>query len=310
MKKKLFIIVPILFLSATLLTGCNVEFGVKSRPKNSNSINLNNDKLFNDFGSNFGNNLLNNLGDIVNKYDNFNGSNNGDLTTYEEDISKTIPMDGIEDIDILIYASNLTINSVDSSDFTITCKGSSSFVNKTDIEKSGNTLDIKENGINPATNFKGLNNSSFREVTINVPKSFNKNLNLSCGAGNVSINGINTENLNIDGGAGNLTLKDVIFKNLDLTQGFGNTGIDLSNKCGDMDIEGGLGNLSIKFAEVGGDLSYDGGMGETVISLPNNSPVKIKTSTGIGSIDINAKTSGEDIYTFDLNIGVGNLTVN
>ena len=77
-----------------------------------------------------------------------------------------------------------------------------------------------------------------------------------------------------------------------------------------MNINGGLGNLTINFAEVGGNLNYDGGMGETVISIPNNSPVKINTSTGVGSIDINAKTSGEDIYTFDLNIGVGSLTVN
>jgi DUF4097 and DUF4098 domain-containing protein YvlB len=306
MKKKLFIIVPTLFLTATLLVGCNVEFGVKSRPKNNSSVNFNSDKLFN----NFGNDFLNNLNNIGNIYDGFNDNNNDNLTTYEEDISETIPMEGIKDIDISVHASNLTINSVDSSDFTIICKGSSSFVNKTTIEKNGDILNIKEHSVGSNINFNLINGTTSRQVTINIPKSFNKDINLNCGVGNVSINGINTDKLNIDGGAGNLTLKDIVFQNLDLTQGLGNTDIDLSKKCGDMNIKGGLGNLSIKFAEVGGDLNYDGGMGETVISIPNKSPVKINTSTGLGSIDINAKTSGEDIYTFDLNIGVGRLTVN
>ncbi|MFR1708724.1 MAG: DUF4097 family beta strand repeat-containing protein [Clostridium sp.] len=303
MKKKLFIIIPALFLSATLLTSCNVEFGVKPRPKNSNTINLNSDKLFN----NLGNDFVNNLNDIINNGSSYSNDNSA---IYKEDISKTIPMDGIENVNISIDASNLTINAIDGSDFTITCTGSSSIVNKTTIENTGNTLNIKEHSVDSNINLKFLNGSNSREVVINIPKSFDKDINLSCGAGNVSITKINSKKLTIDGGAGNLTLKDISFSDLDLTQGLGNANINLSAKSGDMNINGGLGNLTINFAEVGGNLNYDGGMGETVISIPNNSPVKINTSTGVGSIDINAKTSGEDIYTFDLNIGVGSLTVN
>ncbi len=304
MKKKLFIIIPTLILTTTLLVGCNVEFGVKSRPKNSSSVNFNNDKLFGNLGTDF----LDNLDDISNNFDDFD--NNGNLTTYDEDISKTIPMKNIEDIDIEIHASNVNINSVDSSDFTITCRGSSSFVDKTTIDVIGNTLNIKEHGINSSINLGFFNKSTSREIIINVPKDFNKDLELHGGAGNISINGININKLKVEGGAGNLTLKDIVFQELKLEQGVGNTTIDLSSKCGDIDIDGGVGNLSITFVEVGGDLTYDGGVGKTVISIPNNSPVKLDTSTGIGSIDINAKTSGEDIYTFDLNVGVGNLIVN
>jgi DUF4097 and DUF4098 domain-containing protein YvlB len=304
MKKKLFIIISTLILTTTLLVGCNVEFGVKSRPKNNSSVNFNNAKLFGNLGTDF----LDNLDDINNNFDDFD--NNDNLASYDEDISKTIPMKNIEDIDIEVHASNVTINSVDGSDFTITCRGSSSFVDKTTIDVIGNTLNIKEHGVNSPINLNFFNKSKSREVTINIPKDFNKDLKLNGGAGNVSIKGIDIKKLNIEGGAGNLTLKDIVFQDLKLKQGVGNTTIDLSSKCGDMDIEGGVGNLSIDFAEVGGDLTYDGGVGKTVISIPNNSPVKIDTSTGVGSIDINAKTSGEDIYTFDLNVGVGNLTVN
>ncbi|WP_346928130.1 DUF4097 family beta strand repeat-containing protein [Clostridium sp.] len=303
MKKKLFIIIPTLFLTATLLVGCNVEFGVKSRPKNNNSVNFNNDELLGNLGTDF----LDNLDNVSNNFSDFNNDN---LATYDENISKTIPMKNIEDMVISIHASNVTINSVDSSDFTITCKGSSSFVNKTTIDVIGNTLNIKEHGVDSDINLGFFNKSTSREITINIPKDFNKDLKLNGGAGNMSINGISINKLNIEGGAGNLTLKDIVFQDLKLEQGVGNTTIDLSSKCGDIDIDGGVGNLSIAFAEVGGNLTYDGGVGKTVISIPNNSPVKLNTSTGVGSIDINAKTSGEDIYSFDLNVGVGNLTVN
>ena len=67
MKKKLFIIVPTLFLTATLLVGCNVEFGVKSRPKNSNSVNFNNISFL-IISENFKNNFLDNLDNIANEY--------------------------------------------------------------------------------------------------------------------------------------------------------------------------------------------------------------------------------------------------
>lgn len=280
MKKKLFIIIPALVLTATLLVGCNVEWGIKSRNNNNNS----------------------------------DDSSQNNITMYDENINKTIPMDGIENVDIDLFASNVTINSVDDSDLTIVCKGSSTVVDKTTIEVNGDTLNIKENGVGSNFgfnfNFDLINTSNTRELIINIPKDFNKDLKLTCGAGNVNLNGITTNELTIDGGAGNLYIKDLVFNELSLTQGVGNTDVDLKSKSGDMDIHGGVGNLTLKLEDVGGDLDYDGGVGNTIIYLPDNSPVKIETSSGVGSININAKTSGENTYIFDLSLGVGRITVN
>lgn len=279
MKKKLCIIIPSLILTAALLVGCNVKWGVSSRNKNNNLFNFTNDN-----------------------------ENNG--STYSENINETFPMDDIENVNIETSVSNVTINSVDESKFSVICKGSSSVVDKTTVEVKNGTLNVIEHGIKSSFNFNLVNTSVNREVIINIPKEFNKDLTLSFGAGDVNINEITAKNLDIEGGAGDLNLKNVVFKDLQLGQGVGDIDVDLSKKSGDMDIQGGVGSITLRLSEVGGNLKYNGGVGEANIYIPNNSPVKIESSSGVGSMDINAKTSGEDTYIFDLELGVGSVTVN
>ncbi len=279
MKKKLCIIIPSLILTATLLVGCNVKWGINSRNKNNNLFNFNN-----------------------------NDENNGSM--YSEDINETFPMNDIDKVNIEICAADITINSVDESNFSVVCTGSSSLVDKTTVEVKNGTLNVVEHGVKSSFNFNLVNTSVSRKVIINIPKEFNKDLTLSFGAGDVNINEITANDLNIEGGAGDLNLKNVEFKDLQLGQGVGDIDVSLSKKSGDMDIQGGVGSITLRLSEVGGNLKYNGGVGEATIYIPNNSPVKIESSSGVGSMDINAKTSGEDTYIFDLELGVGSVTVN
>ena len=62
-------------------------------------------------------------------------------------------------------------------------------------------------------------------------------------------------------------------------------------------------------AEVGGNLTYKGDVGSSKITIPKNSPVKFRTKNGVGKCEIDAKTSGENTYTFDLKVGVGSIRV-
>ena len=62
-------------------------------------------------------------------------------------------------------------------------------------------------------------------------------------------------------------------------------------------------------AEVGGNLKYKGGVGSTDITIPKNSPVKFVVGKGLGNCNIDAKTSGEETYTFDLKVGVGSINI-
>ncbi|MEG1255066.1 DUF4097 family beta strand repeat-containing protein [Clostridium sp.] len=290
MKKKLLTIIPCVLLSTTLLVGCNVKFGVGSRRDMNNNI-----------GSN--------VSDIINSNNN-NNNNNANTDLYEENLNNSIPMEGIESVNINIYASTVTVQSIEGTDFTLSCTGSSSMVKNTSFEKKGGTLNIEENGISSSFNLNSFNSSYNRKVVIGIPKDFKDDITLGSGAGNITINSIISNNLEIKGGAGDLTIKDVIFKDLKLEQGVGTTDISLKYKCGNMNITGGVGELDISLAEVGGNLTYSGGIGEATIDIPDNSPVKISTESGLGSVNVNVRTSGEDTYLFDLSIGIGSLDIN
>lgn len=226
-----------------------------------------------------------------------------------ENVSKTISIDNIDSIDISMGAANINIVEIEGNDVTVDFVGTSKLSEKTIVEKENNTIVIEEKAYKTSWGF-GDNTFADRKVTIGIPSSYTKDIYLEYGAGNVSVKNINVNELQVAGGAGNLDIKNIVFAELGLEQGVGNTDIDLSEKCGNINVEGGVGNLTLRISEVGGDLTCEGGVGDTKIYIPDQSPVQIKTLSGIGKADINANTSGENTYKFDLSIGVGSLSVN
>lgn len=290
MKKKSLLIISALALSATLFTGCGVRLGITSRENKHN-------KLVEFIDNTVSNGIT--IGD---------NSNNTPSKLYNEDLHQKISIDGINNLDISILASDVTIKAISGDDVTLDCTGSSSIVKSTSFEKSRDTLVIQENGLN-SINFNGFNSSTGRKVLIGIPESFIGDATITCGAGSVTINDSTFKSLVVEGGAGELNLSNIIFNDLSLEQGMGETTIDLNGKCGDMDISGGMGEFYLKLVEVGGDLTYSGGMGEATIDIPDNAPIKLITDTGLGDTNISATTSGENTYVFDLSVGMGSLTV-
>lgn len=289
MKKKTLLVVSALVLSTTILAGCNIRFGITSR-------------------ENKHNNIVDFIDNVTSNGFNVDNSSNTSSAQYTEDLHKSIPAEGIKKLDISILASEVTIKSISGNDITLDCTGSSNIVKETTYDKSRDTLFIEEKGVN-SSNFNGFGNNAGRKVIIGIPESFNGDAIISCGAGNIVINDATFKSLVLKGGAGELTLSNIFFDTLSLEQGMGETGITLNEKCGDMNISGGIGEFYLKLAEVGGNLTYSGGIGEATIDIPDNSPVKILTKSGIGETNIFATTSGENTYTFDLSVGIGSLTV-
>lgn len=287
MKKKTLLTISALVISATLLAGCNVRFGITSRENKSNT-----------------------LGGFIDSVTDsgINSSNNSSSALYTEDVQKNLSTAGIINIDISILASDVTIKAISGNDVTLSCTGSSKLVKETSFESKNKTIYIQEKGVN-SLNINGLNNSYTRKVTIGIPASFKGDAIISCGAGTIVIDDVAFKSLFVKGGAGELTLSNITFEDLILEQGVGETTINLNKKCGNMDISGGLGEFALKLSEVGGDLTYIGGIGEATIDLPDNAPVKLLTKAGLGETNIYANTSGENTYTFDLRIGIGSLTV-
>lgn len=290
MKKKSLLAVLSLVISASLLAGCNVHFGITSR-ENKRSI-------FDTLIESITHNAIS-----LN-----NNSNSTSTALYKEDLHTTLSTDNIKNLNISIIASEVTIKSISGSEITLDCTGSSNIVKETTYDKTQDTIYIKEHGVTDI-NFNGFNNSGSRKVIIGIPASFEGNAVISSGAGTVDISNVTFNSIDLEGGMGELNISNIKFKDLILKQGMGETSINLSDKCGNMNISGGMGEFSLTLKEVGGNLTYSGGMGEAIIDIPDNAPVKLETDTGMGETNITATTSGENTYIFDLSVGMGSLTV-
>ena len=221
------------------------------------------------------------------------------------DKEESIAIDNIKKIVIDTNFSEVNVYSTEGDNIQLSVKNSTTASGEVLMNKSGDSLDIKEVGEAKLS----WNSNQSRNIDIAIPKSFNGNFKLDYGAGEVSIKDIICDTLDIDGGAGQLYLKDVVFNELNLDSGTGTVDINLSKKCGNIDINGGVGEVNLSLAEVGGDLVFDGGVGEANFKIPEDAPVDIRTSSGIGSCNISAKTSGEKTYIFDLENGVGEIKV-
>lgn len=224
-----------------------------------------------------------------------------------EIIDKKIDLNDAKNIDIEIFAAVVSIKAYDGDEVKITGKLSERSKG-IDVNKNGDKISIIEKGDSFLESIINDKNN-FSKFDILVPLKFKGDLKFKQGAGKSNIEGLKLKDLKIIGGAGELKCEDIMFDKLNLNSGVGQVDLNLNEKCGDIDINGGVGETNIEMAEVGGNLKYKGGVGSTTITIPKNSPVRFISEKGVGNCDINAKTSGEDTYVFDLKIGVGSINI-
>lgn len=223
-----------------------------------------------------------------------------------EDIDKTITYDNAADIDIDISVAEVSIKSYDGNDMKITGKLSEKSKGMT-INTNDNKIQIVEKS-DKTIKYDG-NEYNKSKIDILVPSKFNGDFTFKQGIGKSVIEGIKVKNIDITGGTGELNCDDIKFNNLKLDSGVGKVDLNLKEKCGDMNIKGNVGETNITMAEVGGNLKYKGGVGSSNITIPKDSPVRFLTKKGVGSCKVDAKPSGKDTYTFDLEVGVGSIDV-
>ncbi|MGL4570679.1 MAG: DUF4097 family beta strand repeat-containing protein [Clostridium sp.] len=224
-----------------------------------------------------------------------------------EPVNESIGLDKIEDIKLLIGGANIEVNSTKGDYIHILVDGE--YNNREiKVKKDKKSVVVKENRGRKL----GLLKKEIvedKKVFIEIPEKYNGNLEIDVGSGNANINDINIDQLKVNSGAGVLNINDVNFKNIDLTQGAGKVEVDLNKMSGDINVGGGLGEFKLYAKKVEGNLNFKGGVGNADIDIPNNSPVKINTTSGIGTNEVKVSTSGEDLYKFDLEIGMGNLSI-
>lgn len=222
-------------------------------------------------------------------------------------INEKIALDEVNNINIEISAAKVSIKAYDGEEIKITGKLSEKSKGMI-IDKKGTKFEIVEKGYDSTGSF--INNKNDKSIVdVLIPTKFNGEFAFKQGAGVADIEAIKVKDMNILGGAGELKCNDIKFDKLTLNSGVGKIDFDLKDKCGDMEINGAVGETNIKMAEVGGNLKYRGGVGSINITIPKNSPVKFDVEKGVGSCKIDAKTSGEQTYTFDLKAGVGSINI-
>lgn len=209
-----------------------------------------------------------------------NKNNSKSNKTYEvKDINKNVKLENENKIDISIGFGKINIVGYDGNEVIVTGKTNLNVDEiNININKEGNSIEISDgNDLSNIDLFKS--NNIDVKLMIKIPNNYSGDINLSYGAAEVELSNIDCNNLNIDGGAGELTINDIFFNKLDFNAG------------------------------VGGNLIYEGGVGSAKIKIPENSPVYFNTDSGIGETNINAITSSERTYEFNLSLGIGEIKV-
>lgn len=234
-----------------------------------------------------------------------------------KEVDKSFKLSGVNDLKIAIGVSDVNVILTDGDEVKIKgkiCDGNDNVIS----EQNGNTMTISEKNFNNNSwdsdwnitdnNFKFLGNNESK-IDISIPKAYKDNIDFKFGAGNVKINDLQVKNISIKCGAGNLNVDNIVFNDFSCKCGAGNFDMSLNKKCGNIDIKGGVGNTKIDLSEVGGNFKLAGGVGNVTVKIPENSPVDIQATGGLGNTNISAKTSSEKKYIFNVTSGVGNVTV-
>ncbi|MBE6054385.1 MAG: DUF4097 domain-containing protein [Clostridium sartagoforme] len=233
-----------------------------------------------------------------------NGWNTGNSAGSHEKVDISEKMNEINKLDISISVSNVDINYYDGEDINISGE-LSKYSKGIKTERKSNKLIIIEES---EESIKAMDDSA-SHIAIDIPRSFNGDFDLYFGVGECEINDLVLNNVDIENGVGELALNEISFNDLKLESGVGETTLETSKKTGNIDIKGGVGETNVSLGDINGNLKYEGGVGSATIKVPENAPINITSSAGLGNAKIKAKTSGEAKYTFDLELGIGDVKV-
>ncbi|MDI9219032.1 DUF4097 family beta strand repeat-containing protein [Clostridium tertium] len=234
-----------------------------------------------------------------------NNDNYTDSTNYSgESINKVESIEGINKINIKIEVSSVKVMYYEGKDIEVS--GTLGKLSKgITIDKSSDELTINEK----SKKRNSINRDSTSDLKIKIPNSYNGNIDLEFGVGEYEVRDLKVDNINISSGVGQLLIKDISFNKLDLESGVGDVELETKEMTGDINIEGGVGSIEVSLGNVNGNLIFEGGVGNTNIRIPSDSPVSIRTDSGLGKANINAKTSGENKYVFDISMGIGEINI-
>lgn len=233
-----------------------------------------------------------------------NKSSGSSLRSAGEEVNLSEDINDVNKINIRIDVSDLNIVHHDGSNVEITGE-LSSYSRGIDVNKSGSTFEIVEE-TKKSTN---LGSNNYSKLLIKIPRSFNGDLKLDFGVGTFNVSDLVLNNVEVEAGVGDVSLDGISFKSLDLESGVGSVSLITKEKTGDIYISGGVGEVDVELGDINGNLKFEGGVGSANFKVPVDAPIRINSKAGLGDANIKAKTSNEGKYNFDLEVGLGQVTV-
>lgn len=220
-------------------------------------------------------------------------------------INKSIEINEVKKIKISFDIGKLKVEKYDGDKLQIKANLKKKCKKYTVEDKDG-VIDIN---IKSSGNIFKYTSNKDPELTVLVPKKYSDDLYINTGLGATEIKGVTGKNVEVKAGAGDLLIDNISFKNLKFYAGAGESNINLGKDTGNIDIKGGVGEVNVNLEEVNGDLSCACGMGEVNIQIPKNAPVIFNEKSGLGDCKITATTSGEDLFEYNLKVGIGEIEV-
>lgn len=221
-----------------------------------------------------------------------------------EEVNLSEDISDVNKINMRIDISDLNVVYHDGSNVEITGE-LSSYSKGVEINKSGSTFEIVEE----AKKSTNLGPNNYSELLIKIPRSFNGDLKLNFGVGTFNVSDLVLNNVEVEAGVGDVSLDGISFNSLDLESGVGSVSLFTKEKTGDIHISGGVGEVDVELGDINGNLKFDGGVGSANFKVPVDAPIRINSKAGLGDANIKAKTSNEGKYNFDLEVGLGRVTI-
>lgn len=233
---------------------------------------------------------------------NWSSDSSSNSTRKEVNLSEDIS--NINKISMRIDVSDLKVIYHDGGNVEIIGK-LSSYSKGVDVNKNGSTFEIVEE----TNKSMKLGSNNYSELLIKIPRSFNGDLKLDFGVGTFNVSDLVLNDVEVEAGVGEVSLDGISFNSLDLKSGVGSVSLVTKEKTGDIYISGGVGEVNVELGDINGNLKFEGGVGNADFKVPVDAPISINSKSGLGDANIKAKTSNEGKYTFDLEVGLGSVTV-
>lgn len=223
--------------------------------------------------------------------------------TYDYHASKSMNLDGIDEISIDFYSGDIKFDNEGTNSVKVKVDGeitSSSAYKKPELKcyKEGKTLYVEL--VKKHSGFL-LNYSSNITANISIPTSYKNSLKVLCSAGDINISGYELKNLDCNLSAGKLQMQNMSVDTFKYKNSAGNLNADnlktkssnfrasagkiqITKFTGDIEGSNSAGNTDIEYDKFNNNVDFSASAGRTKLTLPNDSQFKLDAQASAGSI--------------------------